>query len=90
MNAGAYGGEIKECIKSSTVLTDSGDRIVLDKEKMEYMKTRLYYPEKFWKTSNAYYCMNKAWVSEKNAQKLEICISQHEKKKKLLKDIFGD
>ena len=62
----------------------------LDKEKMEYLKTRLYYPEKFWKTANAYYCMNKAWVSEKNAQKLEICISQHEKKKKLLKDIFGD
>ncbi|MDY3909849.1 MAG: UDP-N-acetylmuramate dehydrogenase [Eubacterium sp.] len=35
MNAGAYGGEIKDCIKSATVLTESGDRLVLDKEKME-------------------------------------------------------
>lgn len=35
MNAGAYGGEIKDCIKSATVLTESGDKLVLDKEKME-------------------------------------------------------
>ena len=61
----------------------------LDEGKMEYLAMRLIYPEKFWKTANAYYCMNKAWVSERNAQKLEICISQHEKKKKLLEDVFG-
>lgn len=35
MNAGAYGGEIKDCIKSATVLTESGDMLVLDKEKLE-------------------------------------------------------
>lgn len=35
MNAGAYGGEIKDCIKSATVLMESGDKLVLDKEKME-------------------------------------------------------
>lgn len=61
----------------------------LDDGKLEYLAMRLCYPEKFWKTANAYYCMNKAWVSERNAQKLEICISQHEKKKRLLEDVFG-
>ncbi len=61
----------------------------LDERKMEYLAMRLIYPEKFWKTANAYYCMNKAWISERNAQKLEICIRQHEKKKKLLEDVFG-
>lgn len=64
------------------------DKKKLGAEEMEYLAVRLCYPEKFWKTANAYYCTNKAWMSERNAQKLEICISQQEKKKKLLKDIF--
>ena len=35
MNAGAYGGEIKDCIVSAKVLTKEGERIVLDKEALQ-------------------------------------------------------
>ncbi|MER1986302.1 MAG: UDP-N-acetylmuramate dehydrogenase [Solibacillus sp.] len=35
MNAGAYGGEIKDVIVDCTVLTVSGDKIVLTKEELE-------------------------------------------------------
>lgn len=35
MNAGAYGGEIKDCIVNVTVLTAEGERIVLNKEELE-------------------------------------------------------
>lgn len=35
MNAGAYGGEIKDCIVSATVLTEKGERITLLKEELE-------------------------------------------------------
>lgn len=35
MNAGAYGGEIKDCIVSAKILTKEGERIVLDKEALQ-------------------------------------------------------
>lgn len=35
MNAGAYGGEIKDCIVSATVLDENGEICVLSKEKLE-------------------------------------------------------
>lgn len=60
----------------------------LSGEELEYLAVKLCYPEKFWKAANTYYVTNKAWISEKTAQKLEVCVSQQEKKKKLLKDIF--
>jgi UDP-N-acetylmuramate dehydrogenase len=35
MNAGAYGGEIKDVIKYATVLTENGDKISLQKDELE-------------------------------------------------------
>lgn len=35
MNAGAYGGEIRDCILDATVITDSGDILVLAREQLE-------------------------------------------------------
>ena len=35
MNAGAYGGEIKDIIMQATVLTKSGERLVLSKDELE-------------------------------------------------------
>ena len=35
MNAGAYGGEIRDCIVSATVLTEDGDTQVLSREELE-------------------------------------------------------
>lgn len=61
----------------------------LTKNELEYLKIRLIYPEKFWKTANSYYCTNKAWISVKNIEKLQMAIRQTEEKKIFLKEVFG-
>ncbi len=57
----------------------------LTEGEMEYLKIRLIYPEKFWKTANSYYCTNKAWISVKNIEKLQTAIRQTEEKKNVFK-----
>lgn len=60
----------------------------LDREKREYLAVRFAYPEKFWKISNMYYHSNKAWIPEKNTEKLEKVIAQTEEKKYFLESVF--
>lgn len=61
----------------------------LSEEELDYMAIRLSYPEKFWKVVNSYYHSNKAWIPEKNVEKLRTAIAQTEQKKRLLKSIFS-
>lgn len=61
----------------------------LSEDELEYMAIRLSYPEKFWKVVNSYYHSNKAWIPEKNVEKLRIAIAQTEQKKRLLNSIFS-
>lgn len=61
----------------------------LSADEMEYLKIRLIYPEKFWKIANSYYHSNKAWISVKSIEKINIAIRQHEEKKRFLEDIFA-
>ena len=61
----------------------------LTKGQREYLAIRLAYPEKFWKIANIYYHSNKAWIPEKNVEKLQLSISQMEEKKKFLANIFA-
>lgn len=42
------------------------------------LRVRFTYPEKYWKLANYYYSHNKAWISEKNIEKLKILIKQKE------------
>lgn len=63
--------------------------IPLGKNQRDYLAIRLSYPEKFWKIVNAYYHSNKAWIPEKNVEKLRMAIAQAEEKEKFLKNIFG-
>lgn len=60
----------------------------LTREKREYLAVRFAYPEKFWKISNMYYHSNKAWIPEKNTEKLQKVISQTEQKKYFLENVF--
>ncbi len=60
----------------------------LDTREMEYIALCLAYPEKFWKTANAYYHSNKAWIPEKNVEKLQTAITQTEEKLRFLENIF--
>lgn len=61
----------------------------LSEEEQEYLAIRFSYPEKFWKIMNSYYHSNKAWIPEKNVEKLRIAIQQNEKKKRFLASIFS-
>ena len=58
-------------------------------EEMKYLRNRLVYPEKFWKIANSYYHSNKAWISAKSIEKLDVAIRQNEEKKRFLEDIFS-
>lgn len=51
---------------------------------------RLAYPEKFWKIVNFYYNSGKAWIPEKNQEKLEKVILQEKEKQHFLDEIFRD
>lgn len=42
------------------------------------LQVRFTYPEKYWKLANYYFSHNKAWISEKNTEKLENLIKQRE------------
>lgn len=49
---------------------------------------RLAYPEKFWKIVNFYYNSGKAWIPERNREKLNTLSGQEEEKQKFLDAIF--
>lgn len=49
---------------------------------------RLAYPEKFWKIVNFYYNSGKAWIPERNHEKLEKLIDQEEAKQRFLDVVF--
>ena len=45
------------------------------------------YPEKYWKQLNYYYNANKAWIPEKNMEKLKTLESQREARRRFLSRI---
>lgn len=61
----------------------------LSTRETEYIKNRLIYPEKFWKIADSYYHSNKAWISVKSIEKLNVAIRQTEEKKRFLENIFS-
>ena len=62
MNAGAYGGEVKDVIADCTVLTQEGERLVLSKDELElaYRKSII--------AKNGYYVLNAKFQLEKGDQ----------------------
>ncbi len=55
----------------------------------EYIALRLSYPEKLWKLTNCYYNTNKAWISDKNVEKLRTSIEQMAIKQQFVHSIFA-
>ncbi len=49
---------------------------------------RLFYPEKFWKIANFYYNSGKAWIPERNSEKLERLLEQEKEKQHFLEEVF--
>lgn len=61
----------------------------LTEPEREYIGLRLAYPEKYWKAAGSYYRTNKAWISEKNVEKLRLAVCQSEEKRAFLSDVFS-
>ena len=51
---------------------------------------RLAYPEKFWKIANFYYNSGKAWIPERNLEKLNKLLEQEEAKQGFLDAVFRE
>ncbi len=65
----SYGLELLNVYQELRPLTEQ------DKEQLYY---RFAYPEKFWKIVNFYYNSGKAWIPDKNQEKLEKLLEQEE------------
>lgn len=61
----------------------------LEECEREYIGLYLAYPEKFWKTASSYYHSNKAWLPEKNVEKLRLAVRQAEEKYEFLEEEFS-
>lgn len=61
----------------------------ISKEEWENLKIRFSYPEKYWKLANHYYTHNKAWISEKNVEKMRAVINQKEQWVRFTEDCFA-
>ncbi len=59
----------------------------LDERERMYLYARLLYPEKFWKLANQYYNHNKAWIPQKNTEKLKTLIRQQDQRNSFLKTL---
>ena len=53
----------------------------------QYLYFLFLYPEKYWKQLNYYYNANKAWIPEKNVEKLKTLESQREARGRFLSRI---
>lgn len=60
----------------------------LTPEEIENLRIRFAYPEKYWKLANYYYTHNKAWISEKNVEKLERLWEQMEKWRNFVESVL--
>lgn len=62
-------------------IIETYDRIrAIPSKEYAILKIMLMYPEKFWKLVNHYYNSNKAWIPDKNLEKLnKVCLQQKRK-----------
>lgn len=57
----------------------------IPEDERQYLRLQMAYPEKFFKLVNCYYNTNKAWIPDKNTEKMELLIRQQEKRKTFMK-----
>jgi len=61
----------------------------MDETEFELLKFAFMFPEKFWKIVNFYYNNSKAWIPQKNTEKLRMCISKEAYRKKFIESVFA-
>ncbi|MCI8400880.1 MAG: spore coat protein CotS [Lachnospiraceae bacterium] len=73
------------CCRTGERILEEYDRYLpLTKEERHYLYIRFLYPEKYWKQINYYYNSNKAWIPQRNTDKLKILEEQEPERKKFL------
>ncbi len=71
-----------------TILTAyETERMLSDRDRRE-LYYRFLYPEKFWKVVNFYYNSGKAWIPDKNREKLENLLKQETEKQNFLEHVL--
>lgn len=63
-------------------------RPIRDRERT-VLALRLSYPEKLWKLANHYYHTGKAWIPEKDLEKLKTFVSQQKEREKFVQTLFN-
>ena len=87
---------LRKAMEKKSMETKTGQKILeayeevrpLSEREKEFAALSLAYPGKFKKIAGSYYRSNKAHLSEKNVEKLQICIRQTEEKYEFLSRIF--
>lgn len=75
----SLGSELLECYRRERPLS------ALEQTDLYY---RLAYPEKFWKIVNFYFNSGKAWIPERNQEKLQKLMEQEPKKQEFLEQVL--
>lgn len=79
MNAGAYGGEIKDIIIDCTVLTKEGERIVLSKEELELGYRKSIIPKKEYLVLSSNFQLKKGNQKEINEMVADLTFKRESK-----------
>lgn len=77
--------------------SEIGNQLIKEYEKyrkistmeLKYLGLKLKYPEKYWKILNHYNNNNKAWVPDKDIQKLKLVIEQQDKKQDFVNSLLN-
>lgn len=61
----------------------------ISETEMEYFVLKFKYPEKYWKMLNHYNNNNKAWIPDKDINKLKSVINQYEKRQDFVNSLLN-
>lgn len=61
----------------------------IGREEFQQLCGLLLFPEKFWKVTNHYMNSRKAWISERDIEKLKTVIEQEERRLKFMENLFS-
>lgn len=73
----------------TTILDAYSREYNISEDETRHLGYLLLYPEKFWKIANHYYNGHKAWVSERDIEKLQKVIEQEEQRIEFLQKMFS-
>lgn len=72
----------------SMMLEDYNRILPISKEEAKVLRAMFLYPEKYWKQMNFYYNSNKAWIPQRNIDKLKHAADQHTVRIAFLKHVL--